>query len=269
LLTAHGGEDVLVIEQNYNIVEQAKGGVQAKDVRQKMYLSKDRICIDEFGGKDASKPTESILLDFAERRIVNLNHETKTKVTEDFDTRRKRIEKRRKNAEEDLALQPPGPQRDRLIKLYRPMLDQKRRFALDPNPGDDKTLLAAKCRHVKVIAEEEPGYVPFDGYFHPDLDLPHDNADVLFLLQIIGEKMADFIRKNRDAFKRVPMELHLDLAAGGTVDSRVTAIEKLDLAAVERAPRGGLGGPFAVPADYNEQARHLPVRPDKKADRPD
>jgi hypothetical protein len=265
---AWSGDQVLVIEQQYNIVEQAKDGLQAKDIRQKLYVHKDMVCIDEYGGKD-DKPTESIILDLKNKKIVNLNHVDRKKVTEDFDARRKRIERRRKNAEEDRAAQPPGPQRDKLDKLYRALLDDKRRFALAQDPGPAKTFLGVECKPIKVVAEGEPDYVPLEAYVHPEQVLPYDSAEVLFLLQIIGEKMADFLRKHKDTFRHVPMELHLDLAAGGKLDTKVLSVTKVDQASLDAGARGTLGSPFVIPDNYEEQPRRPPARPEKKDEKPD
>ncbi|MCY3021453.1 MAG: hypothetical protein NTW87_20755 [Planctomycetota bacterium] len=265
---AWAGEQIIVVEQQYNIVEQAKDGPQAKDIRQVLYIHKDIMCIDEYGGKD-NKPTESIVLDLKNKKIVNLNHLDKRKVTEDFDARRKRIERRKKNAEEDRAAQPPGPQRDKLDKLYRALLDDKRHFALAPEPGPGKTILGVNCKPVKVLAEGEPDYAPLEAQLHPDLVLPYDNADVLFLLQIIGEKMADFLRKQKDTFKHVPMELHLDLAAGGKLDTNVLKVIQVEQQSLDLTMRGTLGSPFVIPENYEEQQRRPAPKPDKKDERPD
>ena len=261
-------EEVLVFEQEYNIIEQGKEGVQAKDIRQKLYFNKDMVCIDEYGGKEG-KLTESIILDMQNKLILNLYHADKTKVTEDFETRRPRIEQRRQNAEEDLAAQPPGPQRERLDKLYRALLDDKRRFALAPEPGQPKTILGVECQPVKVIAEGEEGYVPLEAYVHPTLELPHENAEVLFLLQIIGEKMAGFLHKHKDLFKRVPMELHLNLAAGGKLDTKVLSVTKVEEPALDTGARGTLGSPFVIPPDYQERPRRGAIKPEKKEEKPD
>ena len=267
-LKGTAGEQILVLEQDYNIVEHTKDGPTAKDVRQKLYISKDIVCIDEMGGNDG-KMTESIIIDLKNRKIVNLNHMDKKKVTEDFDTRRRRIERRKKNAQEDLDGQPAGPQREKLEKLYQAMLDDKRRYALAKDAGPSKELLGVSCQPVKVIAEDKPSYVPFEVCLHPSLEMPYDNAEVLFLLQIIGEKMADFLKKNKETFKRVPMELHLELAAGGRLDTKVVSVNKMDKASLSTAAgRGKLGSPFDIPEEYEEKARRLPTQPDKK-DKPD
>jgi len=253
-----GGEQVLVVEQDYNIVEQGKDGPTAKDVRQKMYIHKDMVCIDEYGGKDNGKPTESIIIDLKNKKIINLNHIDKKKVTEDFETRRKRIDKRKKNTEDDLAAQPAGPQREKIVKLYRALLDDKRKYALATDAGPTKKLANVDCIPVKVIAEDIPDYVPFEGYLHPEIELPYDSADMLYLLQIIGDKMADFMRKHKETFKRMPMELHLDLAAGGRLDTKVVSVTKTEKSALDAAERGNLGSPFVVPEGYDEKSRGIP-----------
>jgi hypothetical protein len=262
------GEQVLVVEQDYNIVEQGKDGPTAKDVRQKMYIHKDMVCIDEYGGKDSGKPTESIIIDLKNKKIINLNHVDKKKVTEDFDTRRKRIDKRKKNVEEDLAAQPAGPQREKVEKLYRALLDDKRKYALAKDPGAPKKLANVDCTPIKVVADDVPDYVPFEGYLHPEIELPYDSADMLYLLQIIGEKMSDFMRKHKETFKRMPMELHLDLAAGGRLDTKVVNVTKTEKSAIDASNRGNLGSPFTVPEGYDEKS-HATPRPPNKNDKPD
>ena len=210
------------------------------------------ICIDDYGGKDG-KLTESVILDMKNKKIINLYHADKNKVTEDFDARRKRIERRRKNAEEDLAAQPPGPQRDKLEKLYRALLDNKRRFALAPDPGPPKTLLGLECKPVKVIAAEEEGYVPLLRLSAPRIGTAPENAEVLFLLQIIGEKMTAFLHKHEDIFKHVPMELHLDLAAGGKLDTRTVSVTKVADKDLDLAARGG---PWATRSPFLKATRN-------------
>jgi hypothetical protein len=261
------GEQVLVIEQDYNIVEQGKEGINAKDIRQKLYISKDMITIDDLGGSDA-KATESIIIDLKNRKIINLNHIDKKKVTEDFDARRKRLDTKKKNIQQDYDNQPAGPQKDKLEKLYRALLDDKRRFALAKDAGAKKTLMGIECIPVKVIAEEQPDYIPFEAQVNPDLELPYDNAEVLYLLQIIGEKMSEFMKKHKEIFKHVPMEIHLDLAAGGRLDTKVVSIQKMDKERLTADLRGPLGNPFVVPENYDEQQRRVPPKV-QKGDRPD
>jgi hypothetical protein len=260
-------DQILVVEQDYNIIESSKDGPAARDVRQKLYIHKDMVCIDEYGGKEGDKPTESIIVDLKNRKIVNLNHMDKKKVTEDFDVRRKRLEKKKKNADEDLAAQPAGPQRDRVAKLYRALLDDKRRYALAENPGPAKTLAGASCSLVKIVAEDAPEYTPLEAYLHPQIEVPYENADMLYLLQIIGDKLAGFMRKHKETFKHLPMELHLELAAGGRLDTKVITVTNVDRNEFNTNSRGGLGNPFTAPANYEERAVRAPKAETK--DRPD
>ena len=249
-------DEIMVIEQDYNIIEQSKGGAQARDVRQKLYIHKDFICIDEFGGKqEQNAPTESIMLDFKNRKIINLDHSLKKSVTESFDERRRRIESRKKQIESDLSDMAPGAQKTRAEKLYFALLDDKRRFALSKDPGADKTIGEAVCKQVKVIVEDAPEGAPFEACLHPSLELPYDNTEVLYLLQIIGKRLAEFLHQNKETFKYVPMELHLDLAAGGRLDTKVIRVALTDNSKLDFTSRGKLGSPFDVPTDYEERQK--------------
>ena len=163
--------------------------------------------------------------------------------------------------------QPAGPQRDRVEKLYRALLDDKRRYAFDKNPGAAKMLTGVSCQPVKVIAEDVADYVALEACLHPEIELPYDSAEMLYLLQIIGERMSEFMRKHKDQFKKMPMELHLELAAGGRLDTKVVSFEKIDKERVTSNLRGTLGSPFVVPDNYDE-TRRAPAPP-KKDDRPD
>lgn len=261
---ALAGEEVLIIEQDYDIVEQGKDGPQAKDVRQKLYISRDAVLIDEFGGKQGqSKPTESILIDLKGKVIVNLNHEDKRKVTESFDDRRKRIEAGKKQTREDIDNHPEGANKERLKKLYRALLDDRRRFAIAKDPGASKKLVGLDCRPARVADADAPDYVPLEAQMHPSLELPYDNTEVLYLLRIIGRNMSEFLRLHKDTFKFVPMELHLDLAAGGRLDTRVIAVSKVELDKLSDA-RGGLGPPFTVPPYEEKPKRKIPQKKEEE-----
>ncbi len=268
--SAAASEEVIVIEQDYNIIEQSgKDGPTAKDVRQKVYIHRDFLVIDENGGKQgATTPTETILVDFKNRQIIQLDHENKKKVVESFEDRRKRIETRKKNAEKDLADQPAGVQRNKMEKLFRALLDDKRRFKLAEDPGPARNLVGMECKPVKVQVEDMADYVPLEGLMHPDLELPYDNADVLYLLNIIGKHMAEFLRENREKFKYVPLELHLDLAAGGKLDTKAVSVQKVMLDKLDLAARGPLGNPFVVP-DYAVREKIKPRLVKPKEERPD
>jgi hypothetical protein len=259
-------DPVLVIEQDYNIIEGGKGGVQAKDERQKLYIHKDFVCIDEFGGADNLKPTETVLIDLKNRQIINLFHGTTEKVTVSFDERRKRIEKAKRIAREDLDAQPEGPQRDKMLKLYRALLDDERNFKLEQTPDDRKDLAGVVCQGVKITLADKADYMPAQMYLHPTLEMPYDNAEVLYLLQIIGEKLAGFLKANQATFRKVPMETHLELAAGGHLDTKVVSVAKTDRAKLGPDVRE-LGNPFEVPPDYKERAKKPPEMPNDE--RPD
>ena len=269
-LQANAGDEVLVLEQDYNLVEQAADGFNAKDIRQKVYIHKDFMCIDEYGSHGANQaPTESIAIDFKNKLIINLDHEFKKKVTETFDARRKRLDVSQAEHADDLARQPAGPQRDKLAKLFRAMLDDKRHFEMLKDSAPPKTLAGISCRSAKVFDADAPNYVPLDASLHPELELPYDNVEVLYLLKIIGKQMAKFLSEHRDVFKFVPMELHLDLAAGGKLDTKVISVEKVERATLASpALRGNLGNPFEVPA-YEEKMRRPMPKPQTKKDGPD
>jgi hypothetical protein len=113
---------------------------------------------------------------------------------------------------------------------------------------------AVVCQGVKILADEKAGYTPALIYLHPDLEMPYDNAEVLYLLQIIGEKMAGFIKDHKATFRKVPMELHLELAAGGHLDTRVVSVTKTEKAQMNALTRP-LGDPFTVPAGYEEKEK--------------
>jgi hypothetical protein len=259
-------EEILIIEQNYKIVEHGDKGVQGKDVRQILYVTPEFICIDEFGGKAGDKASESIMVDLKNKQIINLDHVNKKKVVESFEDRRKRIETRKATIEKDIADQPDGPQKERMVKLYRSFLDDRRKFAFDKDAGEAKTLSGVECKPIKVIDTDKPDYAPFSAQLHTQLEMPYDNTEVLYLLQLIGKKMADFLRVHRETFKYVPMELHVDLAAGGQLDTSVVSVKKVRRDKLDEGARGKLGSPFVVPEDYELVQKKVkpPVKKDKE-----
>lgn len=260
-------DDVLVITQDYNIVEQGKDGPQAKDIRQTIYIKKDFVCIDDLNGaQGAEKVTETIMLDLKNKIIINLDPQNKKKVIDSFDERRKKIEDKKKIAREDIKALDAGPQRDRVEKLYRALLDDDRNFNLVGKPGPKKEVAGVQCEQVKVHSDK-PDYIPLEACLHPEMELPYDNTEVLYLLRIIGKHMAEFLHDNKDAFKRVPMELHLDLAAGGRLDTKVVSVKQTSTDKLDVSARGALGNPFEVPADYSEVVKRVPKpKPDKEKD---
>jgi len=250
-------EEVLVVEQDYRITQQDKEGVEAKDIRQKMYLSRDWIRIDEFSGP-SKQPTETYLIDFKKKQIVNLDNEDLTKTVESFDRRRERIEERKRKIRDDLDNLPPGPQKDKTAHLYRAMLDDNRTFRLvQDKKAEKKTIAEVECAPLKIVAENDPGYVPFTAYLHPDVVLPYDSAEVLYLLQIVGAHMRDFLNKHKDQLRRLPMEMSVDLAAGGSLELNVVSVAKTDRGKLDRNLN-------TVPEGYKDKPVVGPPRPPQK-----
>lgn len=266
---ARAAEEVLVIEQDYNIVEMGKGGAEGKDVRQILYICRDFVCIDELGGTASGpKIVESIMLDLKNRKIINLDHQNKKILTESFESRRKRIDDKKKEARDNIEGISEGPQRDKVEKLWHAMLDDNRHFVLVPDVNPPKTIANVECKQVTVKVEKEKGYTPMEAYLHPDLELPYDNTEVLYLLRIIGRHLADFLRENKDTFKKVPMELHIDLAAGGKLDTKVVNMTKTTTDKLDITARGALGNPFEVPANYTEKDKAIPQSTNPKTEKP-
>ena len=75
--TLRASDDMLILTQDYTLLESAKDGLSAKDVRQIMYITRDAVCIDEYGGNNDKMPSESYLIDIKNQRIVNLDHDNK------------------------------------------------------------------------------------------------------------------------------------------------------------------------------------------------
>jgi hypothetical protein len=251
-------EEVLVVEQDYRITQQDKEGVEAKDIRQKMYLSRDWIRIDEFSGP-SKQPAETYLIDFKKKQIVNLDNEDLTKTIESFDRRRERIEERKRKVRDDLDNLPPGPQKDKTAQLYRAMLDDDRSFRLiQDKKAEKKAIAEVECAPVRIEAENDPGYAPFTAYLHPDVVLPYDSAEVLYLLQIVGARMRDFLNRHKDQLRRLPMEMSVDLAAGGSLQLNVVSVARFDRGKLDRNLN-------AVPEGYKDKPVVGPPRPPQKA----
>ena len=256
-------DEVLVISQDYKIVEQGKGGATAKDIRQTIYITRDFLCIDDLGGQQGSTDVaETIMVDLKNKLIINLDHKNKKKVVETFDDRRKRLETLKKQNQGDIDALSNGPQREKVEKLWRAMLDDSRKFQLES--GGEKELAGVKCTTIKISDAKQPDYQPFAASLHPDLELPYDNTEVLYLLKIIGKHLADFLRENKEMFKKVPMELHIDLAAGGLLDCKVVNVKQTTADKLDLTVRGNLGSPFEVPSNYTEAAKVIPQSDPKK-----
>lgn len=244
-------EDVLVVEQSYNVV---KSKVEdSKDIRQKLYMSSNWIRIDEYAGEGKS-PSETFLIDLKKETIVDLDNENLTKVTETFDQRRKRMEERKSKAREDLANVPEGAQKEKLEKLYRALLDDERSFEIIKDKSDTKEIAGTKAESIRVVDARNKDYIPLKAYLHPEIELPYNSAEVLFILQIIGGRMKEYLNKNRRDFRRLPMEMELDLAAGGTLKTKVLSVEKVGRDTLDK-------GISAVPEDYKEKPKGRPQKP--------
>ena len=251
--------EVLIIEQDYNIV-QADKELVGKDIRQKLYIAPDWVRIDEFGASDRV-PTETYLIDFKTETLVNLDHEKLIKVTETFTERRNRIEEKKKKTQKMLADLPNGPQKDKTESMYRGMLDDKAKYKV-VQPGDKSTILKVECAKVEIPDSRLKDYTPMTVYVHPTQELPYDSAEVLYLLQLMGGKLKDFMAENKAIFRRIPMRLDLQLAAGGKLHTEVVNIEKKTLADLEKQ----FPGIRAVPEQFKERPLDPRARP--KTDTP-
>lgn len=222
--------EVLAVDQDYNLVTAAKG--EGKDVRQRMYIAKDWLRIDEFAAK-GERPTESTIVDLQAQRIVTLFQDRDTdgivkdfKRTVSFSQRRERIEERIRNLKADEENLPEGEGRKTWAELNRALLDEKRKFELaerKKNP-EVKELLGAKAEKATVIDGREKKYTALTAWLHPEVAMPADSAEVLFLLQLIGPKLREFLDLNRECFKRLPLEMELDVVGGGTLRTKVTRV---------------------------------------------
>ncbi len=249
-----GTTEVLVIEQDYNIV-QADKELVGKDIRQKLYIAPDWVRIDEFGASDRV-PTETYLIDFKAETLVNLDHEKLIKVTEAFKARRDRIEEKKKKTQQMLNALPNGPQKDKTESMYRGMLDDKSKYKV-VETGEKATILKLECAKVEVPDGRIKDYTPMTVYLHPTQELPYDSAEVLYLLQLMGGKLKDFMAENKALFRRIPMRLDLQLAAGGKLRTEVVSIEKKSLADLEKQ----FPGLRSVPEQFKERPLDPRARP--------
>jgi len=243
--SARAGEDVLLVEQEYKIVEHGKDGVEAKDSRQKLYMSEQAIKIDEFRA-DAKMPHESILVLLKDKKIITLDHGSTEFSEENFEEREKRLGERKRKVKEDIEHLPPGPQRVKLERLYRAMLDDERMYETGLGKEAGKDVAKVPCTATWVSDAKNKDYVPFKGFLHPEIEVPYNTAEVLYLLKIIGAGLKDYLNKNPQSFRKLPMEMELDLAAGGTLKTKVLSFEK--------TTREQLGeGIFEMPPGYKKK----------------
>ncbi|MEI6234092.1 MAG: hypothetical protein WCT04_13640 [Planctomycetota bacterium] len=264
---AVASEDLLVIEQDYSIVEHTNRGFDAKDVRQTLYITRDMVTIDEFGD-NGKTPTETFQIDLKNKRIINLDHTTKQiLVNESFADRRAQILRHKKQIQSDLAALEPGEQKNKMLKLFRSMLDAERDYKLVEDSGT-KDVAGAKCKTVKIVDAKDAAATAFTAILHPELDLPYDNSEVLFLVKVIGEKMAQFLKDNKATFSRVPMEMHLELAEGGKLDLKVISVKSMKVEALDPKARA-LGSPFEIPEGYTLVRKYTPKNTEPVKDKAD
>lgn len=261
-------DDMIIVEQNYNIVEHSKDGFNAKDIRQVLYITADIVAIDEFGDNKSTAPTETFLIDIKNQRIVDLDHtEKKILLNETFADRRNQIVAHKKQVQRDMDALVPGAQKNKILKLFAPMMDAARDYKTVEDPAP-KEVAGMKCKSVKIIDSKDESFAAFETVLHPELEMPYDNSEVLFLLRIVGEKMALYLRENKATFGHVPMEMHLQLAEGGKLDVKVISVKKTTKNALDPKARS-LGDPFVIPDDYKLERKYVPKpkdTPKEKAD---
>jgi hypothetical protein len=206
----------VIVTQKYAIA-QADDPEGTRDVIQKLYLGRNKILIED--------EVETVLIDMKAETITTYSHRRKTYSKETFADRRKRIEENKADLRADLNQVVGAEQRRKLLKLYRYLLDDDRRYRIEW-PGGEKGEFAkvagVECR--RVCVRDEDGNLVYDGYVHPEIEMPCESAEVLYLTQIIGRKLADTIRSD-ERLKKLPMSLTLASARGGQLKAEVVRIE--------------------------------------------
>lgn len=252
LVASARAEDVLIVEQEYSIVELDKDA-KPRDIKQKLYLTKDWIRIDEFAGQGGA-PSETFLIDFKNENIVNLDNQNMVKTEESFGKRRERIDARKEKIREDLR-EMPDSEKEKTARMYKALLDDDRKFAMAKGEKEERReILNATCDRVVVYDKKEKTYEPMTVFLHPEIEVPYDNAEVLYLLQIIGRKTAEYLRENKKTFRKLPMEMDLELAAGGHLHTKVLSVEKTGKDKLDPALN-------QIPDGYKEPKRKSPGPP--------
>jgi len=204
----------------------------------------------------SEKEKESFLIDLKQRLIINLDHENMTKTVETFEQRSARIEARKRKIRGDIdALQ--GPQKEKTQRLYRALLDDERSFEL-VEEKDEKEIAGIKCKGVRIVDSANAEYEPLVMRLHPKKKVPYNSAEVLYLLQIVGGNMRAYLNRNAEKLRQVPMEMTVDLAAGGTLKVKVVALEETATDKLDPAL-------FLIP-DYRDKPLRAPVRKPRKVD---
>lgn len=226
---AESGE-VLVVEQDYNLTTPAKQ--DGKNVRQRLFVAKDWMRIEEYAAQGAA-PTETTIIDMQTEKIVTLFQDHGTdqtisdfKRTVTFEQRRERIEKTRANLMKDADKLPEGSERDIWLQMNHVLMDEKRKFELQGNKktSETKDLLGVQAEKAAVGDGRDKKYTALTAYLHPDVVMPADSAEVLYLLQLIGPKLKEFLDLNKALFRRLPLEMELDVVGGGLLKTKVTKV---------------------------------------------
>jgi hypothetical protein len=217
-------EDVLVVEQDYSAVDADRKSI-ARNVHQTMYLSPRWIRIDEFEAPN-DQPSESIMVDLDKRILVTLTPTTDRssyyKVVESFSDRRARILQRVEKLKADLNSQPADTRPD-FLRKHQSALDGELEFKLQKGSAQDaKQIANTQSIPLTIQTGSSEATPPLKLYPHPEIRLPYESAEVLFLLHIVGGKMERFLREHKAEFQFLPLEMDLDLASGG----RLTLIVK-------------------------------------------
>ncbi|HLX64726.1 MAG TPA: hypothetical protein VKX17_25875 [Planctomycetota bacterium] len=258
-------DEMLIVEQQYDLLElNGRDGVNAKNIKQILYVTPDAVCIDEYGDGGPT-PTETYVLDLKDQRIINLDHAAKAiLVNETFAERRARILKKKAEVQQDINALEPGKQRKKIEDMYRFMLDDKRQYKTVDDSGK-KDVAGVSCKVLKIVDANDPTFVAVEAALHPDIEMPYDNSEVLFLLKIVGEKVSQYLKENKAVFSHVPMELHLTTPDGAKLDTKVLSVKKIKTAEFDAKSRP-LGDPFKLP-EYKAKPKAGSVAPEKgKAD---
>lgn len=108
-----------------------------------------------------------------------------------------------------------------------------------------------------MVDRNDPAYQSLMLYMHPKLRLPHNSAETLYLLHVVGGELRDFL--NQKQIQQVPMEMAVELASGGRLTVKVVQIEETTLGKLPPAL-------FTAPADYSDKPLTPPAGGYRKVD---
>lgn len=224
--TLAAGEEVLVVEQEYREVAPTRS--EGRDTRQILYFTAEAVRIEEYA-QGPDEPTEVQWVNFKTERIERLwrNHGAWTLTAESFERRRERLQARVRKQTEDSAELPDGVQRAEAERLLSFRVDARRSYEAIHDKTMTKPILNAHTERVTVVDRKEDACKPLEGYFHPSLRLPCATGELLYLLDVIPEKLSHFLVRERETFDRVPGELKLRTSHGGWVETRLQRAERV------------------------------------------